>query len=1418
MNEEAKSEDQAPAFGPGTKTDDITIDYKPAEKPEEPGKSGEDGEADGSEGSGETDETENPDGTYVKGDVIDNSKKDEATGEDGKIGEATKEETPDSSSSTTVVDPDAEVKKGDPVVGKDEDGNTTITTPTETTGTETTTTTGTGKADSSTTITDTKKGEEINLDDELGKDVRPDWKTDKDAKLGGYTVDKVENSKDGNSKELTLKKTSPTEEKEMAAEDIAKLLDVPEGGVEKKEELDEEGNPKTTYILKKEETSTDENGNTVTRVTYYEITGNSVKTTTETTLKLKVEKGTVDVDEKDLTTEIELPSITAKNTDETKTDVIEISSEKLGEMLKDEYYNNDTGEYVYTETDANGKEYTYKVKKTEDTKPLTNKQLADRLGEGFTGDDNGVYYKGEKLNLDQMEAVRKTLSYTVEVTEVTKTPGQVEGGQESIESAEETAKLEAIKAALTDAAKKTGINVDSEDFKNQLNTIDPTGKGQLNLSYTDADGNVHTVTLRYDGATVSAPQPGSSDPSKDTETRKDVTDNVITGTAYVTGSNTWTESGSLNGTYVKPGSGKLPSLDGWTIASKDPEKGTTTYKKEETVTSPDGTSTKITRTCTITESSASLTDAEKEEIAWKELQNKTGKDKATLLQEGYSIDIGSMDFSGIKRVEWTIDTLSESTKTDTKDLNDKLVIPGGKNWSIDENAGTITVDGNIYRNVTKTDDGYTCTVEDKNGVKTTYTFTKQAGAPLTPDEIQTALAGQYSVSADSIRLNADGKTATFTKGDETITVDYSTLSETLTVRKDVHTSSSVTGIIKDDKDLEKAYDELWKQIQEIQSKLQPGEELRIGETKIDSTTKKEDIIKYFTKAISPDNMSKDELIKALQEQERIAKNSTYVANKGSDYEETKKNYYSGEKTGEFKYFSKAPDGSKIEVYWKSTWGWNGYYYYTDSNGQEVRVHSNTVHSEEQRDDIGHLDLASGSKLDLLPDEDGKVNQTDCVLVSKNLKLEWNYDAGNLVNGKDNQTVGLDSKISWDDEGGKGSGHYEYDRGDPNKNPDKSAYYKLTGTVAYDPIKENGSIKLYQGGYDGWHWVSAEDQAINAYLKETGSNKTAASLTKKERDAIVGTYVVKIGTTGTNSTGESGYQVYLKSSELTAYGYMTRDANTCINSTYKRQTNSWDYVGGYDLMISKLTQVREGKVVGQTESTIKTITAPLSIRSSQDFAKRLLELNKQTTTTHKTGEGATAYGENTSGGFDGTYTQKKSETVEGSGTGKGHYTTFTEVLKKIFSGSGSKEHDEGSVSYTHRTTDKVNTTPVSKETVTTTDAHVDYNYTSIETRKVTVSGEETVIVPPVDPDTPDGPVEDETPDEVVTPETPELPPVQDATPDAPVLPSDAVLPAVQDATALPQTGVNWMAALGMAFSGMLLMVVGAFTSLKYKEKH
>ena len=62
-------------------------------------------------------------------------------------------------------------------------------------------------------------------------------------------------------------------------------------------------------------------------------------------------------------------------------------------------------------------------------------------------------------------------------------------------------------------------------------------------------------------------------------------------------------------------------------------------------------------------------------------------------------------------------------------------------------------------------------------------------------------------------------------------------------------------------------------------------------------------------------------------------------------------------------------------------------------------------------------------------------------------------------------------------------------------------------------------------------------------------------------------------------------------------------------------------------------------------------------------------------------------------------------------------------------------------------------------------------------------------------------------------------VQDAKPDAPVLPADPALPAVQDAHALPQTGVNWLAAIGLALSGMTLMITGAFASLTGKNaKH
>lgn len=1377
VNDEAKKDDQAPAFGPGTNTDDIIIDYKPAEKPDESGE------------SGETDETENPDGTYVKGDVIDNSKKDEATGEDGKIGEATKEETPDSSSSTTVVDPDAEVKKGDPVVGKDEDGNTTITTPTETTGTETTTTTGTGKADSSTTITDTKKGEEIDLNKELGE-VRPDWKTDKDAKLGDYTVDKVENSKDGNSKELTLKKTSPTEEKEMAAEDVAKLLDVPEGGVEKK--TDDEGN--TTYTLKKEETSTDENGNTVTRVTYYKITGNTVETTTETTLVLKVEKGTVDVDNKDLTTEIELPSITAKNTDETKTDVIEISSEKLGEMLKDEYYNNDTGEYVYTETDANGKEYTYKVKKTEDTKQLTNEQLAARLGEGFSVDADGdVCYKGEKLTFDQMKAVRKTLSYTVEVTEVTKTPGQEIGKDE----AEAAAKTEAIKDALRNAAKQNGIELTEDELKG----IKLTG-GDLIVT---RDSKKYTFHYTKAGVKYSAPT-ATGDTTVDGKEAEDVKETTVTGTAYVTnGTISWSKTdqeGSFTQSVVNTGSSleampQRPDINDPSVKYVKKDDGTEVYT---VTTKKDGITTET--IYTFKNESVTLTDPEKEAAAWKALAEAEHKSVEDLQKEGYKIDKST--FNDITKTSWTVETKTSKTEKTDESLNQKILkAEGDPTWTLEGTTLKIK-DGDTYKDLKKNADGTYTATKEEDGKTVTYTFTLEEKTDLDEPTIKAMLAKEFPEANGQITLNTTTNTATYKKADgSTVTIDYSNLSKkTLKIDTSVH--DAVSEPIKDgDDDAQKAAEKkLLDAIEKKRKSLKDDEELWIGDLKITKDTKTEDIIAKFTTAVSHTDMSPEALIKALNNQARIAKTQTVTVNEGTKYEEKLKNYYSGDENLEHN--PKEPP--------------------TDWYGNPEPVGKG--------DHITHLDLASGAKMDKLADKNGKVTKTDCVLLSKGLKLEWNYSAENLLADQStlqkpdqNHKVGLEDRITKDTEDGKGS-HYEYNRDqwyDPysnrwysnNNNPDKSAFYKLTGTVAYDALTKNGEVIEY----------SSRRAAIQAY-------RNAVKGTTLTDEEILGTYVVPLG-----SGSGTSYQVYTKTAEMTSYGYMTRDANTCVNNTFGRQYenslwyNEWDYVGGYDLMIKDLVQVEENKVVGQTQSSIKTLWAPLAIRSTQSLENKSLQLDAKhtstpVTTTQNLGSG---YQEEGSFTYDVSYTHtddyasSESQGVQGTGTDK--YKTFTLLVKKMFSGKGDTTHDEGKVSYTHRTTDKVNTTPVSKETETTTNAHVGYNYTSIETRTVTVNGEETVIVPPVtppvDPDTPDGPVEDETPDEVVTPETPELPPVQDATPDdaapeTPVLPSDAVLPAVQDA--LPQTGVNWMAALGMAFSGMLLMVVGAFTSLKYKEKH
>lgn len=1336
VNQEADKKEQDPAFAPDTESKDVEIDYKdPQPSPE------------------------NPDTTITEGDVIDTSKKDEESGETGKIGEATKTETVDPDATTT------EVEMGKTTTHPD--GSTT------TPGTQITTDQGTGEAKAETETKTQETGDkekdpekgQIDLNKELG-DARKDLTWDgvdaeagKDqeekAKYNGYTIQESKPSADGNSKELTLKKTETGEEKHLSAEDIAKLMDESEH-LDKKED--------GSYTLKKTEDILDEEGKVIgTRTTVYQITRDSVQTTTETTLKIRMDKGTKK-DSVKLDTPIQQPDIKDEETEK-----VLLPSGKLENILQDPTtVKKDDGTYIYTETIPNEDGITireYTITKTDEARNLTYQELADRLGEDFTGDQDGVYYKGEKLTVEQMEAKRHALRYQVQIKETHKTFDQVSGKDE----AETAAKTEAIKGALRNAAKKNGIELTEDDLKD----IKLTG-GDLIVT---RDGKQYT--FHYTEADVKYSAPTSTDDTTvDGKDAEDVKETTVTGTAYVTkGTISWSKDGQT-GTYTASGiikdgehAAEKPEIPEGAVESTNAN-GDTVYTV--TTHNPDGSTTETIYTFK-TEKDVTLTDKQKEDAAWEALAKAEHKSVEELQKEGYKID--SSTFTDITKTSWTVETKTSTTETTKETLNQTLV---DDTWTL---TGTTlkTKDGQIYKNLKKNPDGtYTATKED--GDKTiTYTFTLGEEKDLDEPTIKAMLAAKFPESNGQITLDTTAKTATYKVGETTVTIDYRSLSKkTLKIDKSVSEAVSVTDTIKTDQDLkdaqERLYQELKKKVDAIT--LQPGEELWIGDLQIkDIDSQKEEIIKHFTTAVSHENMSQQALIAALNAQADEAKTTKVTVNEGTKYQEELKNYYSGDEN--LKHNPKDPP-----THW---------------NGKPKKL--------EQRDDITHLDLASGAKMNKLPDQNGNVTTTDCVLLAKGQKLEWNYDANDLVTGNGNTTVGLQDYISKDKEDGKGKYHYEYDRLDgKNNNPEKSAFYKLTGTVAYDALKnDDGSITEFSGWF-------AQEYAINAYREATG--KTKKDISDAE---ILGTYVVPI-TTGSKTI----YQVYTKTAEMTSYGYMTRDANTCINSTYKRQDGTWDYVGGYDLMISDLVQVSEGKVVGQTQSDIKTLWAPLAVRSTQSLENKSLQLDaKHTSTpevkTENLGSGCEEKGTftyNVSYEHTDTYTDNCSQGVKGTGTDK--YKTFTQLLKKAFSGKGETSYDTGSISYTYRTTDKVDTTALTKDTKNTTTAKVTYNFTTVARKNFTVTT-------PADPEEPTPPQEEEvvTPETPETPQTPELPPVQDATPDdaapeTPVLPSDAVLPAVQDA--LPQTGVNWMAALGMAFSGMLLTIAGAFASLKYKEKH
>ena len=1294
-----------------------------------------------------------------------------------------------------------------PTVEKNPDGSTTITQPTVTPGTETTTTTGTGEAkgDLHEKKEEVKK-EDINLKEELGEKPDISWNIEKGADaVNGYKVEEVTNSEDGNKQTLKLKKEKETTA-EMTAEDIAKLVDAEKPTV----------NPDGTYTLTRTETILDAEGNPQTRTTYITIQDNKVttKTTTELTITRQKEKqeGNERVD-----FEVKYPEITVKN-EKKPEDTQTISRDQLKEML-DKGEKKDDGIH-YTAPD--GKEYVIQETTQPGGTPLNNKEIVERLKQdGHTeytlGADGEIYYKTEhgetvKLDVTQNELLRRSLTYKVTLTTTEK--GSVENESKKPEE-ESKARMNAIRDALNNAVGEMGVE---DPVKAKLTsaianaTLDPNG----GTFKEEIDGKIYTLT--YTGAKVKVETKEATNPDvsgKDPENITDVKDNTVTGTAYVTaGTIRWTETGKEGEYTATVGDASVLNVpDG---AEKIYVNGQFTGYK---LTSTDNDGNTVTTTYTITHSDASgMTDEQRNQLAMQALMKETGKTQAELEAAGYT----NIRLDNASIVTWTVTQTTQKKTEETKQLGETIRYDGDKNWTIAEDGNTLTYDGKTY---TKDEKG-NFTRTDENNKKVTYTATEQEEDVLSPEDAKEMLAKRFEVEAGAIELN--GTTATFTKDGSTVTVDCANLKKR-TLKIERSEDASWQKVATDEKTLEEAYNELWAEIEKKKAGLKDGETLYVGDLQITEKTIKKDVIEYIEEYVTQADMTPEQLKAALKAQAEAAQNQMVTVNADSDkYRENLPNYYAGDKA----YYTK--DGQRVENK-KIHWDWeNGGYYYVQWHG----LHSKRVYVDRvEATKIKHLDLASGAELET---KDG--TSMDCVLV--NPTLEWNYDANKLVdNDPSNTNVGLDSTISFDREGGKGNGHYEYDRGDNNNNPDKSAFYKVTGTVVYDAVKDdNDKVALFGFTYD-WEKGWARNNAFNAYLEKTGQTETYNNLSPQDKDAfrknVEKTYIVEIGPSANNKKSPKGYQVYTQSAKMTAYGYMTRDANTCINRTYNRQDGTWEYVGGYDLMISKLVQTKEGKVVGETESKVKTIFAPLSIRKSTDYTHRSMKLTQMTTVTLKDDTTPLPGGSQKTVKY--LYDQEMTETPitkenKVEGTGNGSYKSFTNLIQNIFKGDGTGTVEGGFIKYEYHTEKDEDGDPVKFEAdqmVVTTkqDAEVHYTFTSQESRDVWIKGYTQTVVPPVNPgpDAPElPPVEDAkpAPAPAPAPEAPVLPVVQDARPDPAPAPAPApetpVLPAVQDAK-LIQTGTSgWLADL-MLGAGMVLSAAGYWMERKrkamfYKSQH
>ena len=1344
----------------------------------------------GETGSGETGSGETGSGETGSGETGSGEKKTEEKVEIGKVEKTEKSETNVETKPNPGAKPIVDTNTP-PTVEKNPDGSTTITQPTLTPGTETSTTTGTGEAKGN---LDEKKEEvpkeEINLDKELGENPNISWDIKKgDEAVNDYKVEKVTNSDDGNQQTLKLKKEEETTA-EMTAEDIAKLVDAEKPTV----------NPDGTYTLTRTETILDAEGNPQTRTTYITIRDNKVttKTTTELTITRQKEEREGEESFRD---EVTYPSIQIKGNDDAVVETIKPEDlEKMlnqGTVMDDGiHFTKDGKEYVIQETTQPG-----------ETK-LSNAEIVDRLKKDGNknyelGADGEIYYttphnETVKLDVTQNELLRRSLTYKVTLTTTEK--GSVEN--ESTKPAEESkARMNAIREALNNAVREMGVE---DPVKAELEsaianeTLDPKG-GTFTFT-AKIDGKTYTLT--YTGADVKVETKEAEDstvPGKDSKDITDVMDNTVTGTAYVTGSKITYLHGEK---YETTGMGGLgigenfnTKPDGATEVKTDPNTGRITSYKDAAGNTHSFTYESV--------DLSKLTEAERAAL------EKAAK------QEGWKTENLT---ASLTRVSWKVESpRTEIPQTTPIENGETVNLVNDNNWSQTDHGDTVdfTHDNTTYTGMT---------LENESGNVKTYKKT-EANGTVTIITVTTRQLGEEEIKAkfgnNFISLNLDDKTVTYTGEDgKTYKANYVAQEEKLTV--DIQTPDAVAATGSTEEEAQKAFLE---KLEEARIEAEKNKETLVIEynengviktLKVDRKMKWEEVSMVVGNVVNYNAMTDAELTTYLKELEATAKKDGKYYTGSTDWDGTP--YYWDDASGKMQ---RVPPEKKIDQRW--------YGDYVIIDGEEHRVHYN-------RNDIDHLDLATDSHLTLSEKEkDGKAKTDDCVLLNPTLK--WSESAETLVKGGGTQANFVD-RITYDHENDNNpsTGHYEYPRAswdektsakDDNA-PTKSVFYKVEGKVAYGKLGDAYEKAPGERGY------AAAKQRAEADLKKYIADHPELDLSKAQ--------VVEIYKDQTKGGGKRYYQIYLYQSDLTAYGYMSDDNNTCGNALFEPGSKSkFSYIGGYDLTLGDLTQTDEKHVVAMGKNTIALSATIKRRKLVENLTNRELRYTPKSVTETIIHE-SEVIGQDTdlSGSYQANYTKTadyRDEQQGGiAGTGEGHYKSFTNLIHNVFNGQGNGTVEGGSIEYKYHSEKDKEGNPVkfeAKEMIVTTkqDAEVHYTFTSQESRDVWIKGYTQTVVPPVNPgpDSPElPPVEDAkpAPAPAPAPEAPVLPVVQDARPDPAPTPAPApetpVLPAVQDAK-LIQTGTSgWLADL-MLGAGMVLSAAGYWMERKrkamfYKSQH